>query len=95
MSIIGGLLAFVGIIGSIVIWIMTLVKCFKAGETLWGVLTIFFPIVGLIWLFVRKHAKLGVYWIIAGILAAIGYGMAFAPLINKWMQDGMHAMPPQ
>ena len=88
MGIIGGLLAAVGIIASIVIWIMTLIRAFKAGETLWGVLTIFFPIVGLIWLFMRGQAKLGIYWIIAAILGGIGYGMAIVPLMQKAMQEG-------
>lgn len=93
ISVIGGILAFVGIIGSIVIFIMTIVKCFKAGDTLWGVLTIFFGLPGLIWLFMNNNTKLGVSWIVAGILTGIGYVMFLVPMMAKAMEE-VQKMPP-
>jgi len=91
MAALGGLLAAVGIIASLVIWIMGLVKAFKAGETLWGVLGIFIPIVLLVWLFIRGHAKLGILWIVAGVVAGIGYGM-FLPSILGELEQSMETI---
>lgn len=76
MAIIGGILAFAGGIAGLVIWIMTIVKAFKAKDTLWGVLSIFLPICGLIWLFMKGHKQLGIYWIVAIVVYMIGAGIA-------------------
>lgn len=78
MAIIGGILAFAGGIACLIFWIMAIVKAFKAGDTLWGVLSIFIGICALIYLFMKGQTKLGIYWIIAMVIAGIGYGMAFA-----------------
>ncbi|MDF1656962.1 MAG: hypothetical protein P1U58_05075 [Verrucomicrobiales bacterium] len=75
MAAIGGILAAAGGIAGLVIWIMTIVKAFKAKDTLWGVLSIFLPICGLIWLFMKGHKKLGIYWIIAIVLYMVGAGI--------------------
>ncbi|MCG8600968.1 MAG: hypothetical protein MI807_12560 [Verrucomicrobiales bacterium] len=94
MAALGGLLAAVGIIASLVIWIMGLIKAFKAGETLWGVLGIFFPIVLLIWLFIRGQAKLGILWIVAAVVAGIGYGM-FLPSMMSSLEQNMETLQQQ
>ncbi|MBP84867.1 MAG: hypothetical protein CMO61_13565 [Verrucomicrobiales bacterium] len=76
MTAIGGILTAVGGIGSLVIWIMAIVKAFKAKDTVWGVLSIFLPICALIWLFMKKQTKLAVYWIVAIVLYIIGFVLA-------------------
>lgn len=92
MAAIGGILAFIGIIICVVCYIMAIVKAFKAGETLWGVLSIFIGICGLIYLFMRGHKKLGLIYIGGIVLAGIGYGM-FLPSMVSQIQEGMEAMP--
>lgn len=76
MTAIGGILAAVGGIGSLVIWIMTIVKAFKAKDTVWGVLSIVLPICALIWLFMKKQTKLAVFWIVAIVLYIVGFALA-------------------
>ncbi len=78
MTALGGILTAVGGIGSLVIWIMSIVKAFKAKDTVWGVLSIFLPICALIWLFMKKHNKLAIYWIVAIVLYIIGFAIAAA-----------------
>lgn len=81
---IGTILAIVGGIACLALWIMTLVKQFKGGDTVWGVLTIFFsPLVPIIWGFMKGQQKLAIYWIIAAVILAAGYGMSFASLLSK------------
>ena len=92
MAAIGGILAFIGIIICLVCYIMAIVKAFKAGETLWGVLSIFIGICGLIYLFMRGHQKLGLIYIAGIVIAGIGYGM-FLPSMVSQMQEGIQAMP--
>lgn len=72
MAAIGGILAIVGAIALLVFWIMTLVKQFKGGDTLWGVLSIFFGILAPIWCFMNGHKGLGMKFIIALVVYAIG-----------------------
>jgi len=76
MTALGGILTAVGGIGSLVIWIMAIVKAFEAKDTVWGVLSIFLPICALIWLFMKKHTKLAVFWIVAILLYIIGFALA-------------------
>ena len=76
MTAIGGILAAVGGIGSLVIWIMTIVKAFKAKDTVWGVLSIVLPICALIWLFMKKQTKLAVFWLVAIVLYIVGFALA-------------------
>lgn len=73
MAIIGGILAFIGGIGMLVFWIMTLVKQFKSGETLWGVLSIFIGILAPIWCFMNGHKDLGIKFIVAFVVYLIGF----------------------
>ena len=54
------------------------VKAFKAKDAVWGVLAIFLPICALIWLFMKKHNKLAIYWIVAIVLYIIGFAIAAA-----------------
>ena len=82
MAAIGGILTGIGVIASLIIWIMTIIKCFKANDTLWGVLSIFIGICGLIWLFMNGHKKLGLYWIGAIVLTLIGYGILIPAMIG-------------
>lgn len=83
MAAIGGILAFAGIIASFVLWIMIIVKAFKAGDTLWGVLSIFISICALIYAFMNGHTKLGIYMIVAAIVAGVGYGMMMPSIIAQ------------
>ena len=94
MTILGILLLAIGVIVSLVIWIQTIIKCFKAGETLWGILTILFsPLLGVIWLFMKGQSKSAIIWIVVSILAGVGYVAAILPMINKAVQEGMQQMP--
>ncbi|MCB1203663.1 MAG: hypothetical protein KDN18_05345 [Verrucomicrobiae bacterium] len=77
MTIIGSILAFAGGIAMLVFWIMTLVKEFKSGQTLWGVLTIFIGILAPIWCFMNGHKSLGIKFIIAFVCYLIGFGISF------------------
>lgn len=72
MAAIGGILMAVGGIAMLVFWIMTIIKAFKAEDTLWGVLSIFIPICGLIWLFMKGHKSLAMKWIIALVVYIVG-----------------------
>lgn len=65
-----------GGIAMLVFWIMTLVKQFKSGQTLWGVLSIFFGILAPIWCFMNGHKSLGIKFIVAFVLYLIGAGIA-------------------
>lgn len=85
MTAIGGILAFVGGLGLLVFWIMTLVKQFKSGQTLWGVLSIFFGILAPIWCFMNGHKSLGIKFVIAFVVYLIGAAIAFS--------GGMAMMP--
>lgn len=83
MAAIGGILAAIAGIAILVFWIMTLIKQFKSGDTLWGVLSIFFAILAPIWCFMNGHKGLGmkfvyaiVLYIIGFILVAVGGGMS-------------------
>ena len=73
MAAIGGILAIVGAIALLVFWIMTLVKQFKSGDTLWGVLSIFFGILAPIWCFMNGHKGLGMKFVIALVVYIIGF----------------------
>jgi len=83
MAIIGGILAFVGAIGMLVFWIMTLVKQFKSGQTLWGVLSIFFGILAPIWCFMNGHKDLGIKFIVAFVVYIIGFAITMAGAFSQ------------
>lgn len=70
----------VGGIASFVFYIIAIVKCFKAGDTLWGVLTIFLGIPGLIWLFMNGQKNLGIMWVLAIVASIVGSVLAGAGL---------------
>lgn len=89
MAIIGTILTAVGGIALLVFWIMTLVKQFKSGQTLWGVLTIFFAILAPIWCFMNGHKSLGIRFIIAFVVYLIGFGIAMGGAVAA----GMPPMP--
>ena len=87
LAIIGGILLAAAGIAIFVLWIMTLIKQFKSGDTLWGVLSIFFAILAPIWCFMNGHKALGmkfvyaiILYVIAFVLVAVGGGMAVPEL---------------
>ncbi len=53
-----------------------LISAFQQGDTLWGVLGIIFPILGLIWLFLNDEKRLGFYWVGATVLVYVGLAMS-------------------
>ena len=73
MTTIGSILLGVGGIAIFVLWIMTLIKQFKSGQTLWGVLTIFFAILAPIWCFMNGQKSLGIKFVIAIVVYIIGF----------------------
>lgn len=81
LATIGGILLAIGAIASLVFWIMALVKAFKAGDTVWGVVGIFIQLAALIYLFTKGHTGLAVKWIIAVVITLIGYGMLIPTLM--------------
>ncbi len=83
MAIIGSILCFAGGIGMLVFWIMTLVKQFKSGQTLWGVLSIFFAILAPIWCFMNGHKGLGIKFIIALVVYFIGFAIAMGGAVSQ------------
>lgn len=78
MAIIGSILLFAGGVAMFVFWIMTLIKQFKSGQTLWGVLSIFFGILAPIWCFMNGHKSLGIKFVIALVVYLIGLGITMA-----------------
>lgn len=86
MSIIGTILAFAGGIALLVFWIMTLVKQFKSGQTVWGILTIFIGILAPIWCFMNGHKGLGIKFIIALVVYFIGASIGAAGAISQLQQ---------
>ncbi|HRQ88371.1 MAG TPA: hypothetical protein PLA50_06215 [Bacteroidia bacterium] len=62
---------------------MTLIKQFKSGQTLWGVLTIFIGILAPIWCFMNGHKDLGIKFVIAFVLYLIGAGIGFSSAISQ------------
>ncbi|MDF1852279.1 MAG: hypothetical protein P1U85_15675 [Verrucomicrobiales bacterium] len=78
LATIGTILAIAGFIALLVFWIMTLVKQFKSGDTLWGVLSIFFGILAPIWCFMNGHKSLGMKFIIALIVYIVGFALGGA-----------------
>lgn len=74
----------VGFIACLVFWIMTLIKQFKSGDTLWGVLCIFFGIMLLspIWLFMKGQKKAGINYVIAIVAYIIGVGLSSAGAVT-------------
>ncbi len=78
MGIIGIILAAGGGIAIFVFWIMTLIKQFKSGDTLWGVLSIFFAILAPIWCFMNGHKGLGMKFVYAIVAYMIGIGLVVA-----------------
>ncbi len=75
MAIIGTILLVVSGIAILVFWIMTLIKQFKANDTLWGVLSIFFAILAPIWCFKNGHKGLGMKFVYAIIAYIIGFAI--------------------
>ncbi len=75
----------------LVFWIMTLVKQFKSGQTLWGVLSIFFAILAPIWCFMNGHKSLGMKFIIAFVIYLVGFGLTMGGMAT--MPGVMPEMP--
>ena len=82
MAILGSILIFGGALAAFILYIVSVVKAFKAGDTLWGVLNLILGL-GVIWFFLNGHKKLGIYCICAyaaiflgPIIAALGGGVS-------------------
>ncbi|MEM9281239.1 MAG: hypothetical protein AAGA96_05385 [Verrucomicrobiota bacterium] len=87
MDAIGPILTGIGGIAWLVLWIITLIKQFKGGDTVWGILTIFFsPLVPIIWGFVKNQKKFALYWIIVAVIFFIGYGSVGMTLMSQMEQ---------
>lgn len=76
-----------------VVWIMTLVKQFKAGDTVWGILTILLQIPGLIWLFMNGPKKLAVIWLLMLLIGIGCYVGGFAGIFAA-LPDAAPAVTP-
>lgn len=73
-----------GGIAWLILWMMTLIRPFKGGDTVWGVLTIFFsPIVPIIRGFMKGHTKLAILRIVVAFIFGAGYGMRGASLVSE------------
>ncbi len=84
MLILGGILLAIACICGLILYIISLMKTFKSGETIWGVLTIFFsPLVPVIWGFMNNDKKLSINWIIVTILGIVGYAILVFGLISQ------------
>jgi uncharacterized membrane protein (DUF441 family) len=95
MTIIGTILAAVGGIAMFVFWIMTLVKQFKSGQTLWGVLSIFIGILAPIWCFLNGHKSLGIKFVIAFVAYLVGIGLLVGGLASQGISEGYPEVTPQ
>lgn len=62
---------------------MTLVKQFKSGQTLWGVLTIFIGILAPIWCFMNGHKGLAIKFIVAFVVYLIGFGIIMGGAVGQ------------
>ena len=65
-----------------ILWIISIIKAFKANDVLWGVLTIFLWLPGLIYFFIKGHKMLGIYWIIAAVVIAVCGGSGLAGILS-------------
>ena len=65
------ILSGIAFIAIVILWIMSMVKAFKGGDVLWGVLALIFGLPGLIYFFVKGPKQLGIYWLIAAIILAV------------------------
>ena len=96
MTIIGGILAVIGGVGSLICAIMVLVQLFKKEGTGMGILGIFCTIYTYIWGWIKSKelglTKLMLGWT-AGIIlliigqALLGVGIATSPEVQKAIQD--------
>ncbi len=75
MAIRGSILFIAGSIAILVFWIMTLIKQFKSGDTVWGVLSIFIGFLAPIWCFINGHKSLGMKFVFAIIAYLVGVGI--------------------
>ncbi|MDF1754148.1 MAG: hypothetical protein P1U89_15295 [Verrucomicrobiales bacterium] len=92
--IIGGALVGIGLIGILVFWIIAIVKAFQAKETVWGVLTILFGIVGLIFFFVKGFTKLGIWNVVFVLLYLVGAGLIGLAISNDpTLLENMGGLP--
>ncbi len=83
LLIVGSIIAGIAGIGLVIFWIMGLVKSFKAGDTLWGVLTIFLgTIVPIIYGFVKGNAKFAIIGIVLTVVFLIGYGLILGGAVS-------------
>ena len=69
------IIATLAYVGSLVCWIMTLIKMFQNDKILLGILGIICPLWAFIWGWMNKdkaaHPKLMLIWTICGIIGAV------------------------
>lgn len=75
MAIIGSGLLLICALASFILYIVSVVKAFKAGDTLWGVLNLLLGL-GVIWFFLNGQKKLGMYCVFAYIGIVVGMVLA-------------------
>lgn len=86
------LVAICGIV-SFVLWILVLVRAFKSGATVWGVLGIFIPLVAFIWGWMNAKKEnlmtIMLIWTAAVVLVIILYAILAATLAATLSTYGM------
>ncbi len=86
----GGLLQIVAFVPIVVIHIISIVKAFQKGSTLWGVLGLLVPLCSTIFLFINKNRGLAIGHIICFILVIVGGIMSIAGAVSAG--GGMEAI---
>jgi hypothetical protein len=83
MSILGLVLLIIGIILSMIGWLLVLIQAWQDGFW-WGVLSFFIPVVGLIYGFMNLTlCRNGmIIWLIGITLATLGIEMRMMPLVG-------------
>lgn len=88
----GSALFAISLVGIVILWIVTLIKQFKSGDTVWGVLTIFFTAIpAIIWSFMKGRKGLGIWWLIFIAIYIVGFVLAGSALTEIMMK--MSEMP--
>ncbi len=92
LLIVGGIVMGIAGLGLFIYWIMGMVKSFKAGDTLWGVLTIFLgTIIPIIYGFVKGNVKFAVIGIILTVVFLIGYGVVIGGAVSSGIAEGLES----
>ena len=94
----GGILATVGVLATLVCWIMVLIKMFKTQESpLMGIIGIFCSLWAFIWGWMNA-SKYGLknimlIWTLAIVIGGIGYSMVVAATVKAMQEQGLEFKP--